>query len=185
MAVPGAASRLAIIARWAGGGSGFEDQRLAPSLQRRAEPVAPPAPPRLRERGTARVSAGGTGGRTPPAEAVLLDRPTRRRAALQAARSLSPRPSHAPAALAAKGRLIRCAVDGLTRSSRRETCTADHLPPRAAGMPRASSSAAMARNDSQPAACSSFTVVGKIRCPRLRSCPLGRIAGRAGLRRQP
>jgi hypothetical protein len=44
---------------------------------------------------------------------------------------------------------MRCTVDGLTRASRRETCTADHLCPRAAGMPRASNSAAMARNDLQ------------------------------------
>src|SRR5262249_60117592 len=59
----------------------------------------------------------------------------------------------APVTLASKVRLIRHAVDGLTRSSRRETCTADHLLPRAARMPRASNPAAMARNDSQPAAC--------------------------------
>jgi hypothetical protein len=32
-------------------------------------------------------------------------------------------------------------------------CTADHLPPRAAGMTRASSPSAMARNDSQPTDC--------------------------------
>jgi hypothetical protein len=34
-------------------------------------------------------------------------------------------------------------------SNNRLTCTADHLPPRAAGMPRSSNPAAMARSDSQ------------------------------------
>ena len=43
----------------------------------------------------------------------------------------------------------------------------------------------MARNDLGPAACSSFTVSANPRRPRLRSCPLGRIAARTGLRRQP
>jgi hypothetical protein len=41
-------------------------------------------------------------------------------------------------------------------ASNRATCTADQLPPRAAGMPRSSNPAAMARNDSRPAACSSL-----------------------------
>ena len=35
-----------------------------------------------------------------------------------------------------------------TVSNNRLTCTADHLPPRAAGMPRSSNPAAMARSDS-------------------------------------
>jgi hypothetical protein len=43
-------------------------------------------------------------------------------------------------------------------SSNRATWTADHLPPRAAGMPCSSSPAAMARSDSKPAACSSWTM---------------------------
>jgi hypothetical protein len=61
---------------------------------------------------------------------------------------------HTTAAPASKGL-------GFILASRRETCTADHLPPRAAGMPRASSPSAMARNDSQPAARSSLTVVDR------------------------
>jgi hypothetical protein len=66
--------------------------------------------------------------------------------------------SAAKAPLKAAGRLSRdggdaCAVEGLrAASSNRLTCTADHLPPRAAGMPRSSRPAAMARRDSQPAA---------------------------------
>ena len=85
-----------------------------------------------------------------------------------------PSPLHwAAAAPATKGRLIRCAVDALTRSSRRETRTADHLPPRAAGMPRASSSAAMTRNDTQPAAFSSFTMSAR---SDARACALARWA---------
>ena len=39
-------------------------------------------------------------------------RPTSARAILQAAKSLSPRPPHTAAALASKGRLIRCTVPG-------------------------------------------------------------------------
>src|SRR5262249_57568841 len=60
---------------------------------------------------------------------------------------LHPRPS---TALASKGRLSPAL------SSRRATCTADHLPRRAAGIPRSSNPPAMARNDSHPPACSSF-----------------------------
>jgi hypothetical protein len=86
-----------------------------------------------------------------------------RESMIRAARSATPH-RFVAAAPAQKGRLLRSAVGALTRSSRRETCAADHLPPRAAGMPRASNSAAMARNDSQPAACSSFTV--SARCAR-------------------
>src|ERR671935_905103 len=44
---------------------------------------------------------------------------------------------------------------------------ADHLPPRAAGMPRSWSPSAMARNDSQPAACSSLMVSAR---SEARSC---------------
>jgi hypothetical protein len=51
----------------------------------------------------------------------------------------------------------------------RATWTADHLPPRAAGMPRPSKPDAMARRDSQPAARSSLTV-GARSIARLRSC---------------
>jgi hypothetical protein len=40
-------------------------------------------------------------------------------------------------------------------SNNRATWTADQFPPRAAAMPRSSKPAAMARNDSQPASCSS------------------------------
>src|SRR5262249_13266592 len=58
---------------------------------------------------------------------------------------------HATAlAAAAKGSLII--------SCNRITCVGDHLPPRAAGMPRSSNAVAMARNDSKPAACSSLIV---------------------------
>ena len=53
---------------------------------------------------------------------------------------------------------------GLAASSKRDTCIADHLPPRAAGMPRSSRPAAMARSDSEPAACSSL-MVGISRVP--------------------
>jgi hypothetical protein len=44
------------------------------------------------------------------------------------------------------------------RSSTRFTCTADHLPPRAVGMPCALSPAAMARSDVAPAACKAVIV---------------------------
>jgi hypothetical protein len=56
---------------------------------------------------------------------------------------------HATAATLAPSKGLRAA------SSNRLTSTADHLPPRAAGMPRSSRPAAMARSDSQPVACSS------------------------------
>jgi hypothetical protein len=76
----------------------------APSLWRRDDPdAAAAAPPRLRERGTARVSAGGAGDREtgkPRAEAVLLDRPTRARAVVRAAKSCPPYPPHSSAATA-------------------------------------------------------------------------------------
>jgi hypothetical protein len=45
---------------------------------------------------------------------------------------------------------------GLPDSSNRATCTADHLPPRAAGMPRSPIPAAMARNDVAPPACAEW-----------------------------
>jgi hypothetical protein len=41
----------------------------------------------------------------------------------------------------------------------RITCTADHFPPRAAGMPRSSSPASVVRNDSEPAACSAAALM--------------------------
>jgi hypothetical protein len=48
---------------------------------------------------------------------------------------------------------------GVSRdANRRATWAADHFPPRAARMPRSSNPAAMARRDSQPAACSSWTM---------------------------
>src|SRR6516225_4266717 len=46
---------------------------------------------------------------------------------------------------------------GRPDSNSRITCTADHLPPRAAGIPRSFRPAAMARNDVAPPAWSSFT----------------------------
>jgi hypothetical protein len=55
--------------------------------------------------------------------------------------------------------------------SNRDTCTAGHFPTRAAGMPRSSRPAAMARSDSQPAACSSLIVGGRsVARLRTRSC---------------
>ena len=54
-------------------------------------------------------------------------------------------------------------------SSNRATCTDDHLPPRAVGMPRSLSAAAMARNDSKPAAWSSL-MIGTRSAARLRAC---------------
>jgi hypothetical protein len=56
-------------------------------------------------------------------------------------------------------------------SSTRATCTADHLPPRAAGMPRASSPSAMPRNDSKPAACSSLIQAALERACARRASP--------------
>ena len=50
---------------------------------------------------------------------------------------------------------LALASKGLATSSNRITWTDDHFPPRAAGIPRSSGPAAMARRDSQPAACSS------------------------------
>ena len=50
------------------------------------------------------------------------------------------------------------APKGLAASSNRDTCTDDHLPPRAVGMPRSLSAAAMARNDLKPAAWSSLMI---------------------------
>jgi hypothetical protein len=50
-----------------------------------------------------------------------------------------PLASHAAALAPSKG--------PLDASDKRATCTADHLPPRAAGMPRSFNAAAMARND--------------------------------------
>ena len=58
---------------------------------------------------------------------------------------------------------LALASKGLATSSNRITWTDDHFPPRAAGIPRSSGPAAMARRDSQPAACSSH-------CPG--ACPL-------------
>jgi hypothetical protein len=51
------------------------------------------------------------------------------------------------------------------------TWTADHLPQRAAGMPRSSSPAAMVRSDSQPAACGSAMVGARSSCCAL--APVG------------
>jgi hypothetical protein len=88
---------------------------------------------------------------------------------------ISPAPGSLPphaarsATLASKGRL-RPAL-----SSRRATWTADHLPPRAAGIPRSSNPPAMARNDSQPAACSSFMVAAR---SEARSCARARRTAR-------
>jgi hypothetical protein len=79
---------------------------------------------------------------------------------------LRPGPDFAPCA-----RDLRCASHAATLASlavlppkgipaapnNRATWTADHLPPRAAGMPRSSRPAAMARSDSRPDACSSVT----------------------------
>ncbi len=62
----------------------------------------------------------------------------------------------------------------------RDTWTADHLPPRAAGMPRSSKPAAMARSDSQPAACSSLIVGARSTALlRARSCRVALPAARA------
>ena len=54
-------------------------------------------------------------------------------------------------------------------SSNRITCVGDHWRPCAAGMPRSSSAAAMARSDVQPLACSSL-MVGARSSARLRAC---------------
>jgi hypothetical protein len=72
---------------------------------------------------------------------------------------------------------LALASKGLATSSNRITWTDDHFPPRAAGIPRSSGPAAMARRDSQPAACSSH-------CPG--ACPplYSRSTGRPGFRRQ-
>jgi hypothetical protein len=67
---------------------------------------------------------------------------------------------------------------GRPASSRRITCTADHLPHRAAGMPRSSRPAAMARNDTQPAACSSLTT-GARSAARVFSCGFQSVGSRS------
>jgi hypothetical protein len=67
-------------------------------------------------------------------------------------------PKLAPSTLA----LTRLALKGMEAdSNKRATRTADHLPPRAAGMPRSSKPAAMARNDSYAPSCSSAMIAAR------------------------